>query len=238
MSRPAGGATRIARRQGAATPIARCKSATTRISRRKRAAILDAATRLFLEAGYGDTSMDQVAGAAGVAKQTLYNHFGSKETLFRAIVEDLVRELVGPLARAASRGQPERVLDAFGRRFLDLMLRPTSLALHRLLVAEANRFPELAREVFDTGPAQAVAALAAWLAAQDARGRLAVAEPALAAEQFLGMLTGHIQLRALFGVCERPGATALDAAVRHAVTTFLAAHRARPRAVTPVPGRP
>jgi AcrR family transcriptional regulator len=211
--------------------LSRAAAGTAGASARKRAAVLDAAARLFLEAGYGATSMDQVAAAAGVAKQTLYNQFGSKEALFRAIVEDLVRELVGPLAHAAAGGAPERVLEAFGRRFLGLMLRPSSLALHRLLVAETNRFPELAHAVFDAGPVQAVQALAGWLRAQHAHGRLAVAQPALAAEQFLGMLTGHIQLRALFGVCVHPGDAALDAAIAHAVATFLAAHRARPGVV-------
>ena len=209
--------------------MSRAAARSASASARKRAAVLDAATRLFLESGYAATSMEQVAAAAGVAKQTLYNQFGSKEALFRAIVEELVRELVGPLAHAAARGEPERVLHAFGSRFMDLMLRPTSLALHRLLVAEANRIPELAHEVFESGPAQAVHALATWLRTQVAHGQLTVSEPALAAEQFLGMLTGHIQLRALFGVCERPDAAALDAAVTHAVETFLAAHRVRPR---------
>lgn len=211
--------------------MSRTAARTVSASARKRAAVLDAATRLFLEAGYGATSMEQVAAAAGVAKQTLYNQFGSKEALFRAIIEELVRELIGPLAHAAAGGAPERVLEAFGRRFLGLMLRPSSLALHRLLVAEANRFPELAHAVFDAGPVQAVQALASWLRAQHAHGRLAVAQPALAAEQFLGMLTGHIQLRALFGVCVHPGDAALDAAVAHSVATFLAAHRARPGVV-------
>lgn len=211
--------------------MSRTAAHTASASARKRAAVLDAATRMFLDAGYGATSMEQVAAAARVAKQTLYNQFGSKEALFRAIVEELVRELIGPLTHAAARGAPERVLDAFGRRFLELMLRPSSLALHRLLVAEANRFPELAHAVFEAGPVQAVHALASWLRAQHAQGRLSVTDPALAAEQFLDMLTGHIQLRALFGVCEDPGEAALDAAVRYAVASFLAAHRVSPRVI-------
>ena len=172
--------------------------------------------------------MDLIAGDAGVAKQTLYNHFRSKETLFKAIIDDLVEEFVLPLETRDSREtQPEHVLEAFGRQALTMMLRPDSLALHRVLVAEASRFPDLAAAVFSAGPAEAVRRLAGYLRRETARGRLDVAEPALAAEQFLGMLTGNVQLRALFGLCPTPAQAELDKAVRHAVRSFVAANAPR-----------
>lgn len=194
-------------------------------STQKRQAILEAGTRIFLRMGYEAAGMDLIAGEAGVAKQTLYNHFRSKEALFTAIVEELRDELLSALRpRTGQDAEPERVLESFGRQFLALMLRPASLALHRVLVAEAARFPDLAREIYAAGPERAAQRLAAYLRAETARGRLRVAEPALAAEQFFGMLTGHIQLRALFGVRDAPPQTEIERAVAHAVSSFLKAH--------------
>lgn len=92
--------------------------------------------------------MDLVAAEAGVSKQTVYNHFGSKEELFRAIVEHVSGGLLEVLAgRDSARADPAAILEAIVRRFLNLLLTPSYLALHRMLVAEAPRFPDLAREI-------------------------------------------------------------------------------------------
>lgn len=197
-------------------------AATTPLSRRKRKAIQAAGTDVFLRLGYDAASMDLIASEAGVAKQTVYSHFHSKETLFKAIVEDLTARLVSSLRTdRAAPSDPGRVLTAFARQFLSLMLRPSSLALHRIVVAEGNRFPELCQELYQAGPAHAVAELAAYLSAQTEKETLAVDEPALAAEQFLGMLTGFIQLRALLGIAGGWSAADSENAIRHAVRTFL-----------------
>ena len=199
--------------------------ARTEFSAQKRLAIQEAGTRVFLRMGYEASSMDLIASEAGVAKQTLYNHFHNKETLFKAIIEDLASEFLSPLqAGGAGDAGPEQVLESFGRQALAMMLRPSSLALHRVLVAEASRFPQMAQAVYRAGPAEAVRRLAGYLQEETERGRLAVAEPVLAAEQFLGMLTGHIQLRALFGVCAPPAPAEINKCVRYAVRNFLEAH--------------
>ena len=111
----------------------------------KHDAIRDAARRVFLREGYS-ASMDLVAAEAGVSKQTVYNHFGSKEGLFRAIVDHVSGELLDVLVeRDGTRADPAATLEAVARRFLKLLLLPAHLALHRMLVAEAPRFPDLAR---------------------------------------------------------------------------------------------
>lgn len=196
------------------------------VAQQRRQAMQEAAASVFLRLGYEAASMDLIAAEAGVAKQTLYNHFRSKRALFRAIVEELRDELLAALTPRdrMEAAEPERVLEAFGRQFLTIVLRPSSLSLHRVLVAEAGRFPQLARAVYEAGPARTVARLADYLRAESLRGRLAVTEPALAAEQFLGMLVGHFQLRALFGVRDAPSPEEIDKAVRHAVRLFLRAH--------------
>ena len=195
----------------------------------KHDAILEAAKRVFLRAGY-TASMDQVAAEAGVSKQTVYNHFGSKEGLFRAIVDDLSGELLDVLVeRVGERGDPAGTLEALARRFLKLLLTPSSVALHRMLVAEAPRFPDLAREIYIGGPARAVDELAIYLAeeSRSGKGMLAVEDPPLAAEQFFGSLRGNLQLRALLDVREAPSEAEIERVAAHAVRAFLRAHAPR-----------
>src|SRR3546814_15305621 len=112
------------------------------LSEQKRAAILTAAVDVFLRGGYEAAGMDAIATEAGVAKQTIYNHFGSKDGLFRAIVSGLTDELLSFLP---PRGAPREVLRVLGMQFLTVMFRPSSLALHRMLVGDAHRFPTPAR---------------------------------------------------------------------------------------------
>jgi TetR/AcrR family transcriptional regulator, mexJK operon transcriptional repressor len=195
------------------------------VSAPKHDVILDAARRVFLREGYS-ASMDSVAAEAGVSKQTVYNHFGSKEGLFRAIVDHVSGELLDVLVEGDARADPAATLEAIARRFLNLLLAPSYLALHRMLVAEAPRFPDLAREIYLGGPARAASELALYLAQESRKGTLAVADPALAAEQFFGALVGHFQLRALLNPRDAPGEAEIEHAIGHAVRGFLRAQAA------------
>src|SRR3546814_19885965 len=118
-------------RKIASTP---CRSS---LSEQKRAAILTAAVDVFLRGGYEAAGMDAIAPEAGVAKQTIYNHFGSKDGLFRAIVSGLTDELLSFLPQ---RGAPREVLRVLVMKFMSGMFRPSPLALQRLLVATDHPF--------------------------------------------------------------------------------------------------
>jgi len=191
----------------------------------KRAAILDAATRVFLEYGYGAANMGAIAAEAGVSKQTVYSHFGSKPALFGAIVRERCDRLLSPIRVSKSEGRsPRTVLTDIARRFVTLIVNPESRALFRAVLAESARFPELAEAFYRSGPALAVDNLAAYLAEVDARGALKVAKPVLSARLFFGMLRGDLHLRLLLGIGPEPSASELDAIVAHAVDTFLTAH--------------
>jgi TetR/AcrR family transcriptional repressor of mexJK operon len=194
---------------------------------RKHQAILRAGSDVFLRLGYESASMGIIAAEAGVSKQTIYNHFGSKRVLFRAIVEGLVSQLLKPIEDRRDDADPKTVLTLLAREFLALMLEPSSLAMHRLLVAEADRFPELAAAVYGAGPAQIIATLARFLARETKKGRLAVEKPRLAAEQFFGMLNGYLQVRALFGVEPPPSDAELETRVDYGIKCFLKMHAHR-----------
>ena len=187
--------------------------------------ILQAARRVFLRAGYA-ASMDLVAAEAGVSKQTVYNHFRHKTELFQAIVKGLREEFLSVFDDPHNADEaPAQVLSALARQFLSLALAPCLLGLHRMLVAEAPRFPDLAKEVYGAGSAQLIVRLASYLEEQDRKGVLRVRDPALAAEQFLGAFCGQIHLRAVLGVRPAPPQAELDRAVSYAVECFLRAHQ-------------
>jgi len=193
----------------------------------KRKAILAAATRLFLRAGYGAATMEAIAAEAGVSKQTIYHHFGSKDALFGAIVADLCDSLLASLAPSGhGEGEPRTALIRLGRQVLELALAPDLLALHRLIIAESPRFPELGAATFESGPRLAATRLAGYLREQSQKGALDVGAPELAAEQFFGLILGHKQLRALLRQGEpRPDAADIKHWVERAVEVFLAGYR-------------
>jgi len=193
------------------------------MSERKRQAIQGAGTAVFLERGYEAASMDLIAAEANVSKQTIYNHFHSKDELFRAIITDMTTTLVVPLSMAkAAASTPKQLLQSFARDFLELMLQPSSLALYRLIVAESARFPELGAALFAAGAGRLIRMLADYLEWETQRGRLAVEEPERAAELFIGMLTGRLQFRALLGGTESATDAELHRRATFAVSSFLA----------------
>lgn len=195
----------------------------------KSGAILDAATRVFLESGFGNASMDAIAAEAGVAKQTLYSHFGSKAHLFEAIILDRCTQLLG-LADEAERdeapdGTPEASLYRAGHRFLRVILDTGSVAHYRAVVAESVRFPELADVFYRAGPLRAVACLGEELAAFDRDGVLRVGDPEASAHLFYAMLKGDLHMRRVLGLCETVDQAEVDAWVTRVVEAFMAIHR-------------
>jgi TetR/AcrR family transcriptional repressor of mexJK operon len=191
----------------------------------KHRAILNAATELFAAKGYGAVSMDAIARAADVSKATLYAHFESKDQLFATIVQVACLENIMPAdALPDVTTADETALRAIGNRILRFFLRDRSVAMHRLVIAESARFPELGRAFYDYGPVVGRERLAAWMAG---RPSLEVPEPELAAEQFLGLLRTGLYLRVTLGLAPEPSEAAVDEVVSAAVRTFLRAYRAR-----------
>lgn len=177
----------------------------------KRAAIMQAASKLFLEQGFDRTSMDAVATEAGVSKLTVYSHFENKETLFRTLVTCKCHEFLhgndfGQLAALA----PDEAIYRVARGFLDLMFHPDVLALHRLLFAGLEHGSALADMFYESGPQPALAGFSKLLATYHTQGRMRVPDPFRAADAFYAMLRGDLFLRALLQLNEHPSTQALD----------------------------
>ena len=195
----------------------------------KREAILDAAQAAFLANGYESVTMDAISRDSGVAKQTLYGHFGSKEALFL--------ELVRSQTRAAS----ERVLSepppiapdddarsALGRVLrdqLDTVLAPNLLALRRLVIGLLPQFPDLARELYEHGAQRAIRSLAELIGRLDDAGLLAVTDAERAATQLNWLVMGEPVNRAML-LGDDAARSGLDTAahVDEALDVFLATY--------------
>lgn len=200
---------------------------TTPRSERKRQAILSAARERFLEKGYGDTSMDAVAAAAGVSKQTIYKHFADKERLFAAVLTTDIEQAEGRTAALvavlADSDDVAAALRTFAREHIVEVLQPHLLRWRRLVIAEADRFPELARTWYDAGPAKAHATLAERFSALADRGLLRVPDPGLAAAHFNWLVLSVPLNEAMFGLA-LPGPSGLRRYADEAVRVFLAAY--------------
>ena len=202
----------------------------------KRAAIARAATELFLSQGYQATSTEQVASRAGVSKQTVYNQFGDKERLFREIVlgvtataESFADGLAEAMRGVDTPAGLDAALRALARRYLATVVNPQVLALRRLVISEATRFPDLAATYYERGPARVLAALDELFAALVERGLLRAADATRAAPDFAFLLLGRTLDEGMFRVGQPVlSAAGLDETADHAVDVFLAAHAPRP----------
>ena len=195
------------------------------LSPEKHHLILAGAATVFAQDGYEGASMARIASRSGVSKGTLYNYFAGKAEMFSALI---ALECESKLAQAFDitepDGDPAAALQVIGERMLELMISDIGLTMHRLVVAEAHKFPDLARAFFDAGPTQATAFLAAWLERQVRAGRLVGADPRFAAEQFFALCQTRIAMQRRLGM---PSDTDASLVVRAAVTMFLNTYGAK-----------
>jgi TetR/AcrR family transcriptional regulator, mexJK operon transcriptional repressor len=198
-------------------------------STRKREAILEAATDLFLIREYAGTSMEDIASAAAVSKQTVYKHFSDKETLFREVVLGGVGRVGGAfqaeVAAAAEAADVPSALHELARRYIDAVLNPVVLRRRQLVLREAGRFPDLARKYHESGPRRTIEVLTAALARLAERGELAVDDSRVAATHFAFLVIGEPLDTAMFrGVRRRRTRRELHTLADAGASVFLAAY--------------
>lgn len=202
-------------------------------SQEKHLAIIEAAKQLFLEAGFGPTSMDAVAERAGVSKRTIYSHFESKEALFDSIMSQMCSvlgaaiqeqiDLMMAKAEKATGPDPEmaEMLQVLGARFLTLIADPTDVALFRIIIGEASRFPQLGREFFEKGPKKLTEQLSVYFTRQHELGTLKIDDPCQAAWHFLAMVKDPIHLKLLIGILDTPSEKEIKEVAEKGVDRFL-----------------
>jgi AcrR family transcriptional regulator len=187
-------------------PHHRHASARRRGGRPSRAAalelnerILDVATELFLAQGYGPTTIEALARRAGISKRTFYHRFADKGVLFGAVVHRIIEGIRPPPEVPLLEGATlHDMLKRLAGLIMHAALSPPAIALHRLIMAESGRFPELARAVNAQGASQeAIALISALLAREIDNADFTAPAREFAALQFLQMVVVVPQRRAL-----------------------------------------
>jgi TetR/AcrR family transcriptional repressor of mexJK operon len=198
----------------------------------KRGQITEAALGLFLLNGYGKTSMDQIAAAAQVSKQTVYKQFADKETLFREIAQGVTansNHIVEQLHAVAdtpvlTTEELRKLLQRLARRYLDAVMEPNVLSLRRLIIAEADQFPDLAHEYYQWGPARGLDLIESALRRWAEQGLVAGPDLRLAAAQFAALALAAGQDHAVFHPGQTPKPAERTTIAKAAANTFLAAY--------------
>jgi AcrR family transcriptional regulator len=204
---------RAVKRRGSSTAGRPTKEAAAAIAEH----VLSVARELFLEQGFARTSLNQIAADAAVTKRTIYVKLGGKNELLRLVVAQVLQTArtqlddPGPNTSIAAR------LGRFARSMLSIALAPDVLRLHRLMVAEALRFPQLARLMDEQLAHGARASLEELLRDEMRRGRLTLTDPDMKAQLLSAMILGEPQRASLMGPApwsEEQCSNYVDAAVR------------------------
>lgn len=195
--------------------------------RAKERRILDAALQVFSSTGYSASSMDAIAAAASVSKPTLYDYFGSKEQLFAAVLLQKRDEMLEVFATPLS-GAMVKDLHSFAWLYADTVMRPDMLSLARLIISEAQRFPEIGRAYQTSGPDRVLGGIADYLLAQRAAGRLVFEDVELAAQDLWGLILSAPRTQAFYMPENLPGSADLARHIHNGLRVFLRAYSSTP----------
>ena len=190
----------------------------------KRRQIMDGARQVFLSAGFDGASMNDIARAAGVSKGTLYAYFDSKEQLFEAIIRGEYAQSAERLCTFRREGDPREMLKDFGVRLISKMAEPYTRSLARVVIAAAEKFPNVGRAFYEAGPLYGANRLAAELESLEKAGKLRVPDPERAAWQFVDLCQSYVYKRLLFGVVDSISREDIEASVEAGVDVFMKAY--------------
>jgi TetR/AcrR family transcriptional repressor of mexJK operon len=194
----------------------------------KRAAILDAARRLFLTQGYDRVSMDQIASEAGVSKLTVYSHYGDKDSLFgEAVRAHCEQGMPTSLFDEDAQTPLRQRLEVIGRAFFTMVMAPDAVAGHRILCSPQVTASALPAVFWEAGPKRVQQAFAALLERRIKAGELEIEDTQRASAFFFTLLKGEPHAQAVFGYCCSGRADSTDEHVTAVVKMFLRAYAVR-----------
>ncbi|GAA6181555.1 MULTISPECIES: TetR/AcrR family transcriptional regulator [unclassified Shimia] len=190
---------------------------------RKFAQVLDSARSLFMQRGFESVSMDLIAQDARVSKATLYNYFPDKSMLFMEVARFVCSQQAEQLEASVDVEQrvPE-VLGVVGRGLMAIILSDFGRNMFRVCVAEGERFPEIGRQFYETGPGVLKTRLIEFFDLAVERGELEIEDYALAADQFAELCKAGLFLRQVTGVQTSFAQSEIDHVVDGAIATFMA----------------
>lgn len=215
----------MAAREKAALKAVGNNTGKQRVSSRgqqRKAKILSAATKLFLSQGYGETSIDAIVEKSGGSKATLYSYYPTKADLFRAVVDSIVTTQEGP--ELASYDNIRDTLVDFAEHRLAIVFSSNHRALMRLIIAERERFPDIARMYYEQGPLHSHMVLRDYFEVLIDKGKLDIRSADEACEFFRGMLMHQRYIEQLYLDASPLSTEEIRVKARHVVERFLEAY--------------
>lgn len=190
---------------------------------RKYDQVITGARAVFMREGYEGASVDEIARDAGVSKATLYSYFQDKQALFLAVLEGECNVQKKASMEVACQSQDiETALHLMASSMMSFLLSEDGLAIFRICVAEAQRFPALGAAFYDSGPKNGMEQLSAFMASPRAQSELNITDPHQAADTFMQLCRSDLMLRRLMGVAPVPDEATITAQADQVVRTFLA----------------
>ncbi|MEO5630008.1 MAG: TetR/AcrR family transcriptional regulator [Thermomonas sp.] len=194
----------------------------------KRAAILEAARKLFLTQGFERVSMDQIASEAGVSKLTVYSHFGDKDSLFGEAVRAHCEQGMPTSLFNEQADTPLRErLEVIGNAFFAMVMAPEAISGHRILCSPQVTKSALPAVFWEAGPRRVQGAFAALLERRIKAEELEIEDPQRAASFFFTLLKGDPHAHAVFGYCCNGPVDGPGEHVAAVVDLFLRAYAVR-----------
>ncbi|MBC7505492.1 MAG: TetR/AcrR family transcriptional regulator [Sandarakinorhabdus sp.] len=206
--------------QALARPAPTADPAPRTINPQRREAILAVAQQVFLESGYEGASMSQIAVRLGGSKGTLYSYFDSKEALFQALIAETCAQRRDAIFDTAPDLALRDALLAIGSAYIRLVMSDYTVRMLQIIAAEAQRWPALGAQLYESGPAAATARLSEQLATDAANAGLAIADSFAAAQTFLTLCRGGLHLQRILGIAPEPDAETAERLANQAVAAF------------------
>ncbi len=182
--------------------------------------ILEAAGSLFLSEGFSAVSMAQIAREAGVSKQTVYSHYGSKEALLSAAIDKKCADYEVSIRQEDYDRPVREFLREFMFHFNALVTSEAGIGMHRLCIADSKA----ASLFWEAGPVPIHLRLVDYLNAQTARGRLQIENPDFAADQLLQMTKSSVHMRGVLGLPTEAEREELPAYLESCLGVFMRAY--------------
>jgi TetR/AcrR family transcriptional regulator, mexJK operon transcriptional repressor len=190
---------------------------------RKFDQVLIGAREVFLRDGFERASVDDIARAAGVSKATIYAYFPDKQLLFLEMARMECRKQVEDAEASITSETPVRdMLTHAAETITTLMMSEASRHVFRIVVAEAERFPGLAQEIYQFGPALIRARLAKGLQCYVDNGLLDIPDVTLAASQFVQLARTPVHDLIVFGMAKSIKPEDVRKGIESAVDMFMA----------------
>lgn len=183
--------------------------------------ILDSAISLFTELGYAAASMDLIAKNAGVSKQTVYSHFGSKDDLFSASIEHICESLHILDLPMDDLGDAKRILLQLAQRFTEVIASKQACAVHKICAFESNAYPQVSDIFYQAGPLRVTNEVAILMEKLHQQNILSINNPRHAALQFLNMVKGELWMQIEFNIKERITPKEVEVYLRDCVEFFI-----------------